>query len=84
MSTTQTGAGVNSTARPLQILRLDSSARYTDSVSRQLTDQMVARLLQDYPEAEVTTRDLAVGLPLPTEPMVDGILYAMQTLPQQW
>lgn len=78
MSITQTGTGANSTARPLQILRLDSSARYTDSVSRQLTDQMVARLLKDYPEAEVTTRDLAVGLPLPTEPMVDGILYAMQ------
>lgn len=78
MSITQTGTGANSTVRPLQILRLDSSARYADSVSRQLTDQMVARLLQDYPEAEVTTRDLAVGLPLPTEPMVDGILYAMQ------
>lgn len=78
MNTSQTGAGVNATARPLQILRIDSSSRYAESASRLLTDQMVARLLRDYPDAEVTTRDLAVGLPLPTEPMVDGILYAMQ------
>lgn len=78
MNTTQTGAGDNATSRPLQILRIDSSARYAESASRLLTDHMVARLLRDYPEAEVTTRDLAVGLPLPTEPMVDGILYAIQ------
>lgn len=78
MNTSQTGAAVNASASPLQILRLDSSARYAESASRQLTDQMVARLLRDYPEAKVITRDLAVGLPLPTEPMVDGILYAMQ------
>jgi FMN-dependent NADH-azoreductase len=64
--------------RPLQILRLDSSARYADSVSRHLTDHMVARLLREYPKANVTTRDLAVGLPLPTEAFVDGSLYSMQ------
>lgn len=68
----------NAHTRPLEILRLDSSSRYTDSVSRQLTDHMVARLLQEYPEAKITTRDLAAGLPLPTEAFVDGSLYAMQ------
>jgi len=78
MSITQTGAAVNSAARPLQILRLDSSPRYTDSVSRQLTTHLVARLLREHPEANVTTRDLAVGLPLPTEAMIGGILYSMQ------
>jgi FMN-dependent NADH-azoreductase len=62
----------------LKILRVDSSSRYTDSVSRHLTDHMVARLLQEYPEANVTTRDLAANLPLPTEAFVDGSLYAMQ------
>jgi FMN-dependent NADH-azoreductase len=65
-------------SRPLQILRLDSSPRYADSVSRHLTDHMVARLLREYPEANVTTRDLAVGLPLPTEAFIDGSLYSMQ------
>ncbi len=68
----------HSTTLPLQILRLDSSPRYAGSVSRHLTDHMVARLLRDYPEANVTTRDLAVGLPLPTEAFLDGSVYSMQ------
>ena len=68
----------HSPTRPLEILRIDSSSRYADSVSRHLTDHLVARLLREYPEANVTTRDLAVGLPLPTETFVDGILYTMQ------
>lgn len=62
---------------PLEILRIDSSPRYADSVSRHLTNHLVARLLRDYPEANVTTRDLAVG-PLPTETFVDGSVYSMQ------
>ena len=64
--------------QPLNILRLDSSPRYVDSVSRHLTDHLMARLLREYPEANVTTRDLAVGLPLPTETFVDGSVYSMQ------
>lgn len=63
---------------PIKILRLDSSSRYTDSVSRKLTDHMITRLLREYPEATITTRDLAAGLPLPTEAFVDGSLYSMQ------
>ncbi len=68
----------NAHIRPLEILRLDSSSRYADSVSRNLTDYFVARLLKEYPEAKVTTRDLAAGLPLPTEDFVDGSLYSME------
>lgn len=68
----------HSPTRPLDILRLDSSPRYADSVSRHLTDHLVARLLREYPEANVTTRDLAVGLPLPTETFADGSVYSMQ------
>ena len=64
--------------RPLEILRLDSSPRHTDSVSRHLTDHLVARLLREYPEATVTTRDLAAGLPLPTETFVEGSVYSLQ------
>ncbi len=63
---------------PLNILRLDSSPRHADSVSRHLTNHLMARLLREYPEATVTTRDLAVGLPLPTETFVDGSVYSMQ------
>lgn len=68
----------HSLTRPLQILRIDSSPRYADSVSRHLTDHLVARLLREHPEANVTTRDLAVSPPLPTEAFVDGIVYSMQ------
>jgi len=68
----------NAHIRPFEILRLDSSSRYADSVSRNLTDYFVARLLREYPEAKVTTRDLAAGLPLPTEAFVDGSLYSME------
>lgn len=64
--------------KAFKILRLDGSPRYADSVSRHLTDHLVARLLREYPEASLTTRDLAVGLPLPTEAFVNGTLYAMQ------
>jgi len=42
------------------ILRIDASARRTDSVSRNLADRIVAR----FPNADVTMRDLAPGLPL--------------------
>lgn len=42
------------------ILRIDTSARGEGSVSRDLTDRIIAR----FPGAAVTTRDLAPGLPL--------------------
>lgn len=43
----------------LNILRIDASARKTGSVSRDLTDRIVAR----YENANVTTRDLSNALP---------------------
>ena len=45
-----------------RILRVDSSARRTDSVSRTLGDEVVRRLQLAYPEAEVETIDLADGI----------------------
>lgn len=68
----------NTDTQPLEILRIDSSSRFKDSVSRHLTNQMISRLLKEYPDAKVTTRDLTVDLSLPTEAFVDGSLYSMQ------
>jgi len=48
------------------ILRLDASVRRSNSVSRDLTDQIVGR----FPDAEITVRDLAGGLPLIDEAWV--------------
>lgn len=48
------------------ILRIDASARRDGSVSRDLSDRIIAR----FPEATVTTRDLASGLPLINETWV--------------
>lgn len=70
----------HSHTQPLNILRLDSSPRYIDSVSRHLTDHLMARLLGKYPNANVTTRDLAMGVPLPTEGLIGGIVYSAHNL----
>lgn len=48
------------------ILRIDSSARREGSISRDLADRIIAR----FPDATVTTRDLAEGLPLINEAWV--------------
>lgn len=44
----------------MNILRIDSSARYADSVGRDLTTRLVERLNADG-SASVTTRDLGIG-----------------------
>jgi FMN-dependent NADH-azoreductase len=49
------------------ILRIDGSARYSDSVTRQLADRVVKGLQQRHPGAVVTRRDLAAGVPQVTE-----------------
>jgi FMN-dependent NADH-azoreductase len=51
-----------------RILKIDASARRTGSVSRELTDRIVSR----YDGAEVTTRDLAKGLPLIDEAWIEA------------
>ncbi len=54
----------------MNILRIDSSARYEHSVSRQLTDELIAKLKQQQSDAQVTTRDVAKGLPFVDAAMV--------------
>ena len=54
----------------MKILRIDASARYQGSVSRELTDELIDRLKQQDPSVEVITRDLLKGIPLLDEAMV--------------
>lgn len=46
-----------------QILRIDSSGRHQDSVSRALADNLVEKLRSRYPQAQITTRDVNHNLP---------------------
>lgn len=55
------------TANPRTILRIDSSMRHAGSVTRALTDRLVARLAAGSPGARVIRRDLAEGVPLVDE-----------------
>ncbi len=45
------------------ILRIDASMRHAGSLTRALTDKLVARLRAASPGAQVTRRDLAAGVP---------------------
>ena len=54
------------------ILRIDSSGRSTGSASRALTDQLIARLRAENPEARIVTRDVAWGLPFVTENWINA------------
>jgi FMN-dependent NADH-azoreductase len=49
---------------PVNILRIDASARREDSVSRDLGDTVIERLLDQHSAASVSQRDLADPLPL--------------------
>jgi FMN-dependent NADH-azoreductase len=55
------------TGRPQRILRIDSSARYEGSVTRELTGRLVERLSALAPGAEIIERDLGPGVPVVTE-----------------
>ncbi len=55
------------TATTNNILRIDASMRHTGSVTRALTDKLVARLGAVAPGSQVTRRDLAAGVPLVDE-----------------
>ncbi|MBC7143300.1 MAG: NAD(P)H-dependent oxidoreductase, partial [Rhodobacteraceae bacterium] len=46
-----------------RILRIESSIKGEASVSRKLTDRLLARLIAAHPGAEVTERDLSQGVP---------------------
>lgn len=54
------------------ILRVDSSGRSAGSASRSLTDQLIARLTAENPEATIVTRDAAWGLPFVTESWINA------------
>lgn len=54
------------TSTKLNILKIDSSARKTGSVSRQLTERLVERIASET-EVSVVERDVAKGLPSVTE-----------------
>ncbi len=50
-----------------KILRIDASMRHAGSVTRALTDRLVARLRAVSPGSAVTRRDLAAGVPVVDE-----------------
>jgi FMN-dependent NADH-azoreductase len=60
------------TSQPLKVLRIDSSARVQNSITRQLADTLVAQLLDQGSPIQVTTRDLAQGIPLINEDWIDA------------
>ena len=54
----------------MNILRIDSSARYEASRSRDRADIIVEHLIAQNPGASVVTRDVAAGLPYVDEAWV--------------
>lgn len=54
------------------ILRIDSSARVDDSVTRKLSKKVVNQLSKQEPASNILYRDLALGLPLLNEEMVNA------------
>ncbi|MDN5216057.1 NAD(P)H-dependent oxidoreductase [Fulvivirgaceae bacterium BMA12] len=57
-----------------KILRIDASSRKEGSYSRLLTNQLIAQLQANFPEAEVIRRDLTDGVPFVSDEMVKGML----------
>jgi len=58
----------STTSKPMQVLRIDASARRTDSVTRALGDALLTRLQEQYRAVAVTERDLGQAPP----PFVDS------------
>ncbi|MCY6379883.1 FMN-dependent NADH-azoreductase [Hoeflea prorocentri] len=61
-----------------RILAIHSSARRDESVSRRLTEELVARLVEKADNSTVTIRDVAEGLSFPSEAWVTD-----RTIPQE-
>ena len=57
---------------PLKVLRIDSSSRVKNSVTRALADLLVESLVSQDPAARVATRDVASGLPFVNEDWVNA------------
>mgnify|MGYP000066592627 CR=1 FL=1 len=49
---------------PYRILRIDSSARRENSISRAIGDEIVQRIVAKAPQVDVVERELAQGLPV--------------------
>jgi FMN-dependent NADH-azoreductase len=58
--------------RPLKVLRIDSSGRVQNSVTRQLADSMIERFRSEGCDVEVTTRDVAQGIPFVSEEWINA------------
>ena len=56
----------------MNILRIDGSARFEGSVTRQLADEVIGRLRAENPGAHVTQRELSDRLPLLDEDWVNA------------
>jgi len=56
----------------LKVLRIDSSGRAQDSITRQLADLFLAQLQHQGRELQVTTRDVAQGIPFISEAWINA------------
>ncbi len=56
----------------MNILRIDSSARFQESITRKLADDLILELQTTRPTITVNTRDLAGGLPVLTADWVSA------------
>lgn len=65
----------------MKILKVDSSTNGADSVTRELTDLIVAKLKSDNPDAEIVTRDLGVEPLAHLNPVTTG---AIRLGEEQW
>ncbi|MTI45469.1 FMN-dependent NADH-azoreductase [Roseibium hamelinense] len=57
-------------ATTAKILKIDASARKQGSVTRQLGNELVTKLLEQNPDAKILSRDVASGLPVIDEEWV--------------
>lgn len=57
---------------PLKVLRIDSSGRVQNSVTRQLADIFIAQLQDQGQALQVTTRDVAQGIPFIDETWINA------------
>ena len=56
----------------VKVLRIDSSGRVQNSVTRQLADRLITQLHRKGHEIQVTTRDVAQGIPFVNEEWINA------------
>jgi len=62
----------NKHSHPLKLLRIDSSGRTQNSVTRQLSDLLIAQLQNQGHALQVTSRDVAQGIPFVNEEWINA------------